>query len=105
MHLQVRFTARATGRALETSIVQLNRVRDGLVTEFRTYYWDSAAISAVTSRELSEPGWRIDEVLVPTGAHARAYGVRGDGGRDLLGAVTASGRVVVGWGGNVGARR
>ncbi|WP_432944146.1 nuclear transport factor 2 family protein [Kribbella sp. CA-253562] len=56
VHLQVRFTARITGRALETSIVQLNRARDGLVTEFRTYYWDPAAIAAVTGRQAAGDG-------------------------------------------------
>jgi uncharacterized protein len=45
--LQMRFTSRATGRELETSLVQLNSVRAGLVTEFRTFYWDPAAISAL----------------------------------------------------------
>jgi ketosteroid isomerase-like protein len=45
--LRVRFTARATGRELETSLVQLNSVRAGLVTEFRTFYWDPAAVSGL----------------------------------------------------------
>ncbi|WP_020388521.1 hypothetical protein [Kribbella catacumbae] len=37
----------AGGRELETSLVQVNAVRAGLVTEFRTYYWDPAAVSAL----------------------------------------------------------
>jgi ketosteroid isomerase-like protein len=47
VHLEVRFTARSTGRSLETSLVQVNRVRDGLITEFRPYYWDPAAVTAL----------------------------------------------------------
>ncbi|MFB9431799.1 nuclear transport factor 2 family protein [Streptoalloteichus tenebrarius] len=42
--LRVRFVARTTGRALETTILQLNTVVDGLVTEFRPYYWDPSAV-------------------------------------------------------------
>lgn len=45
--LKVRFRARATGRELETTILQLNTVVDGLITEFRPYYWDPAAITEV----------------------------------------------------------
>ncbi|WP_246257606.1 nuclear transport factor 2 family protein [Amycolatopsis anabasis] len=44
--LRVCFTARATGRAIDTTLLQLNTVRDGLVTEFRPYYWDPAAVAA-----------------------------------------------------------
>lgn len=44
MLLQVRFRSRATGRTIETRIVQANTVGSGLITEFRPYYWDPAAI-------------------------------------------------------------
>jgi len=47
VRLQMRFTARVNGRELETSLVQLNTVRAGLVTEFRPHYWDPAAVSAL----------------------------------------------------------
>lgn len=47
VRLQMRFTARSTGRQLETSLVQLNTVRAGLVTEFRPHYWDPAAVTAL----------------------------------------------------------
>ncbi|WP_342589069.1 hypothetical protein [Streptomyces sp. Ncost-T6T-1] len=33
-----------TGRTLETTIVQLIRVRDGRIEEFRPFYWDPAAV-------------------------------------------------------------
>ncbi|MBB6346728.1 hypothetical protein FHU36_003237 [Nonomuraea muscovyensis] len=41
----VRFRARATGRAVETEIVQLIRVRDGRMVECRPFYWDPAAVA------------------------------------------------------------
>ncbi|MFD9844753.1 nuclear transport factor 2-like protein [Streptomyces parvus] len=40
----VRFVARETGRTLETTIVQLIRVRNGRIEEFRPFYWDPAAV-------------------------------------------------------------
>ncbi|WP_243772657.1 nuclear transport factor 2 family protein [Actinomadura barringtoniae] len=43
---RVRFRARATGRDVETSIVQLIKVRNGRMLECRPYYWDPAAITA-----------------------------------------------------------
>ncbi|WP_436772547.1 nuclear transport factor 2 family protein [Yinghuangia sp. YIM S09857] len=42
---QVRFRARATGEAVEASILQLITVRDGRMLECRPYYWDPTAIS------------------------------------------------------------
>ncbi|MDL4816628.1 nuclear transport factor 2 family protein [Actinomadura opuntiae] len=38
------FRARATGRELETSVLQWITVRDGRVTEFRPFYLDTAAV-------------------------------------------------------------
>ncbi|WP_211225459.1 nuclear transport factor 2 family protein [Amycolatopsis nigrescens] len=49
MFLRVRFCARGSGRELETTLLQLNTVRDGLVTEFRPYYFDPAAVTEVLS--------------------------------------------------------
>ncbi|MFC9297262.1 nuclear transport factor 2 family protein [Streptomyces sp. NPDC057011] len=43
---RVRFVARATGRSLETRIVQLMTVRDGKITEIRPFYWDPPAVAA-----------------------------------------------------------
>lgn len=42
---RVRFRARATGRDVETQIVQLITVRDGRMLECRPFYWDPAAIT------------------------------------------------------------
>jgi uncharacterized protein len=47
MLLRVRFRARATGRELDTRIVQVNTIRNGRVSEFRPFYWDPAAIADV----------------------------------------------------------
>ncbi|MET9323007.1 nuclear transport factor 2 family protein [Streptomyces sp. NPDC003038] len=47
---RVRFVARASGRALDTTIVQLMTVRDGRIREIRPFYWDPAAVSAVLER-------------------------------------------------------
>ncbi|WP_242903278.1 nuclear transport factor 2 family protein [Actinomadura terrae] len=41
---RVRFRARATGREVETLILQQIRVRDGRMLECRPFYWDPAAI-------------------------------------------------------------
>ncbi|MCP2335425.1 nuclear transport factor 2 family protein [Actinomadura rupiterrae] len=43
---RVRFRAKATGREVETRIVQLIKVRDGMMLECRPFYWDPAAIAA-----------------------------------------------------------
>jgi len=59
MLLHVRFRARATGRTIETRIVQVNVVADGRITEFRPYYWDPAAITEVCT---GPPGAAIDPV-------------------------------------------
>ncbi|MEO3822687.1 nuclear transport factor 2 family protein [Actinomadura sp. B10D3] len=42
---RVRFRARATGREVETLILQLISVRDGRMLECRPFYWDPAAIA------------------------------------------------------------
>lgn len=42
---RVRFRARATGREIETPIVQLIKVRGGRMLECRPFYWDPAAIA------------------------------------------------------------
>lgn len=46
--------ARATGRSLETAVMQIMTVRDGLITEFRPFYLDTAAVLDV----LAVPGTR-----------------------------------------------
>ncbi|RMI31039.1 nuclear transport factor 2 family protein [Nocardia stercoris] len=46
-----RLRARRTGRVLETSLLQWISFRDGLITEFRPYYHDTAAVLAVLSEE------------------------------------------------------
>ncbi|MCO5985247.1 nuclear transport factor 2 family protein [Actinoallomurus spadix] len=40
-----RLTARATGRSIETTVLQVFTVRDGLIAEIRPFYWDTAAIN------------------------------------------------------------
>ncbi|GAA3181156.1 nuclear transport factor 2 family protein [Nonomuraea roseoviolacea] len=42
---RVRFRARATGREVDTSIVQLITVRDGRMLECRPFYWDPQAVA------------------------------------------------------------
>jgi ketosteroid isomerase-like protein len=54
MLLRVRLCARATGRELDTLIVQVNTVRNGRVTEFRPFYWDPAAVADVCAYQ--QPG-------------------------------------------------
>lgn len=49
MLIHVRLRARATGRTIETRIVQVNVVRDGRIIEFRPYYWNPSSISEVCS--------------------------------------------------------
>ncbi|MYS87448.1 nuclear transport factor 2 family protein [Streptomyces sp. SID5474] len=39
-------TARATGRVLDTWVMQMITVRDGLITEIRPFYWDTKAVDA-----------------------------------------------------------
>ncbi|MGW2161009.1 nuclear transport factor 2 family protein [Nonomuraea sp. NPDC001699] len=43
---RVRFRARATGREVDTLIVQLITVRDGRMLECRPFYWDPRAVAA-----------------------------------------------------------
>lgn len=50
-----RLTARTTGRVLETSVMQMITVRDGLIAEIHPFYWDTAAIADVL-RAADEPG-------------------------------------------------
>ncbi|WUN35630.1 nuclear transport factor 2 family protein [Kitasatospora sp. NBC_00315] len=52
-----RLRARASGRVLDTSVMQLITVKDGLITEFRPFYWDTAAV-AEALRPRGEPGGR-----------------------------------------------
>jgi ketosteroid isomerase-like protein len=42
---RVRFRARATGREVDTLIVQLITVRNGRMLECRPFYWDPEAIA------------------------------------------------------------
>ncbi|WP_245789103.1 nuclear transport factor 2 family protein [Streptosporangium canum] len=44
---RVRFRARATGREVDTLILQLVTVRDGRMLECRPFYWDPAAVADV----------------------------------------------------------
>jgi ketosteroid isomerase-like protein len=54
---RVRFRARATGRDVETDILQLIRVRDGRMLEVRPFYWDpKAVIDAVREGDGNRPG-------------------------------------------------
>ncbi|RSO44120.1 ketosteroid isomerase [Streptomyces sp. WAC 06725] len=48
---RVRFTARATGRVLTTTIVQLMTVRDGRIREVRPFYWDPAAVAETCGQD------------------------------------------------------
>ncbi|GLW08206.1 ketosteroid isomerase [Microtetraspora sp. NBRC 13810] len=41
---RLRFRARATGREVDTEIVQVIRVRGGRMLECRPFYWDPAAV-------------------------------------------------------------
>ncbi len=52
VHNWVRFRARATGREIETLIVQVITVRDGRMLECRPFYWDPAAIAAACGSHL-----------------------------------------------------
>ena len=45
--LDVAFESRATGRALTTSLVQVNKFTGDRIVEIRPYYWDPAAVSDV----------------------------------------------------------
>ncbi|MBE1533657.1 nuclear transport factor 2 family protein [Actinomadura algeriensis] len=47
---RVRFRARATGRDVETEILQWITVRNGRMLECRPFYWDPAAIAAACGR-------------------------------------------------------
>ncbi|MEW2128526.1 nuclear transport factor 2 family protein [Streptomyces sp. NPDC007259] len=40
-----RLQARATGRILDTSVMQLITVKDGLITEIHPFYWDTLAVA------------------------------------------------------------
>lgn len=45
VHSRVRFRARATGRDVDASILQLITVRNGRMLECRPFYWDPAAVA------------------------------------------------------------
>ncbi len=45
-----RLTARATGRTLETSVMQLITVRDGLISEMHPFYQDTMAVAETLGR-------------------------------------------------------
>lgn len=45
---QVRARARATGRELAFPILQTITVTDGRIAEVRPFYWDTAAVAAIT---------------------------------------------------------
>ena len=40
-----RLQARATGRVLDTSVMQLITVKDGLIAEMHPFYWDTVAVA------------------------------------------------------------
>ncbi|MFF5207740.1 nuclear transport factor 2 family protein [Streptosporangium sp. NPDC000396] len=42
-----RLRARGTGRSLETWVMQLMTIKDGLITEIHPFYWDTAAVAEV----------------------------------------------------------
>ncbi|MCO5993118.1 nuclear transport factor 2 family protein [Actinoallomurus rhizosphaericola] len=48
-----RLTARATGRSIETTVLQVFTVRDLLIAEIRPFYWDTAAIGATLRTAVS----------------------------------------------------
>ncbi|WP_405490776.1 nuclear transport factor 2 family protein [Nocardia sp. NBC_00511] len=50
VYSQGRLRARRTGRVLKTSLLQWISFRDGLITEFRPYYQDTAAVLATLSQ-------------------------------------------------------
>ncbi len=47
---RVAFRARATGRELETSVIQWITFGNGLITEFRPFYLDTAAVLAALGK-------------------------------------------------------
>lgn len=49
----ISLTSRATGKALNTSVFELWTMRDGKLAEIRPFYWDTAAVAAITAREAS----------------------------------------------------
>ncbi|GAA4219669.1 hypothetical protein FHR32_000449 [Streptosporangium album] len=53
---RVRFRARATGREIDTLILQMITVRDGRMLECRPFYWDPTAIADACRR----PGDDVD---------------------------------------------
>jgi ketosteroid isomerase-like protein len=60
MRANVTFTSRATGRAVDTSVVEVCRVEEGLVVEADVYYKNPEAI-----RTLSQDTARADASLRP----------------------------------------
>ncbi|XVQ15705.1 nuclear transport factor 2 family protein [Spirillospora sp. CA-255316] len=53
---RVRFRARATGREIETLILQVVTVRDGRMVECRPFYWDPASVAAACAPALQDSG-------------------------------------------------
>lgn len=51
---RVRFRARATGREVDTLILQLVTVRNGRILEFRPFYWDPKAIADACAYQPSD---------------------------------------------------
>jgi ketosteroid isomerase-like protein len=47
MRYRLKFTARATGRSAEMSLVEIYTVRDGLIVELDVYYKDPSAVAAL----------------------------------------------------------
>lgn len=43
--LRMRARSRATGREVDMPMVQVVRIEDGLIRDFRPFYWDTAAVS------------------------------------------------------------
>lgn len=52
---RVRFRARATGKQVDTLIMQVITVRDGRMLECRPFYWDPQAITEACRPDAREP--------------------------------------------------
>lgn len=44
--LRMRARSRATGREIDMPMAQVVRIEDGLIRDFRPFYWDTAAVTA-----------------------------------------------------------
>jgi hypothetical protein len=47
--VDIAITAKATGKALNTTIFEFWTMRDGRIAEIRPFYWDTAAVRALVS--------------------------------------------------------